>query len=137
MDGEGDPAAETVAQRVLAVAGDEPYLHQEVGTEGTRQASKQEVGIAGRVADAELLHAVRGDAARGEVRAGLCGLRSLEQHAVVQRPGFGVRAVQRLPAAGRLAVAGTLALVPEPDPGLLGKAFHGLGEREVLDPFDE
>src|SRR5207245_1210336 len=70
-------------------------------------------------------------------RACLCCLRPLEQHSVVQQPGLGVRAVQRLATTRRLAVAGALPLVAEPHPGLLGEAFHRLAEGEVLHSFDE
>jgi len=95
------------------------------------------VEVVGRVADAEGLDGLEGDAAAGEVLAGTSGLGGVEGLLEVLRGGL-VDIDELAPDAGFAGLfgRGELALGKR-DAGLLGDGTDGLGKGDVFELHDE
>ena len=137
VDGEHDPAAEAIPEVAAAVLRHQARLDQDLRRIGLGQPLQEKVGVRGRVAHGEALHALLGNPPLLEVGAGLGSLPGLEQRSVVQPGGVRHGLVKDLAPASGAALGPRLALVPEDDAGLGGELLHRLGERQVLNLLQE
>src|SRR3972149_1277228 len=98
------PSSERTAKRAGSAPPPHPGLDEDLGGQGLRRAPEQEVGGAGRVADAELDPRVAVEPTPEEVGSRVLAFVALQPHRVVQGERGIVRAGKRTTLACRPAL---------------------------------